>query len=181
MHGVRRELLEMQARSIGIPLETVSITKDASNEEFEEKIGKVLKRYRDMSVLTVVFGDIFLEDLRKYREENLEKAGMKALFPVWKRNTTEIAGEFIDLGFKAVITCVDTRMLDGSFAGREYDMNFIAALPENVDPSGENGEFHSFVYDGPIFKKPVPIKRGKSVLRDGRFCFCDITAIDVGN
>jgi len=175
MHGVRRELLEQQAASAGIPLEVVTIPKGATNEEYEEKMRDALKKYRSEGVLSAVFGDIFLEDLRRYRIERLKKLGMRALFPLWMRNTRELAGEFVRLGFKAVITCVDTEALDGGFAGRELDAALLAALPASVDPCGENGEFHSFVYDGPIFRKPIPIRRGKRILRDGRFRFCDLT------
>jgi uncharacterized protein (TIGR00290 family) len=122
----------------------------------------------------VVFGDIFLEDLRKYREENLSKIGMKAVFPIWKRNTTELAHTFIDSGFKAVITCIDSQVLDKGFVGRRYDEQFLSELPSNLDPCGENGEFHSFVYDGPIFRESLLFEPGDVVLRDNRFYFCDL-------
>jgi uncharacterized protein (TIGR00290 family) len=175
MHGVRRVLLERQASSLNIRLEKVLITKDASNEDYEHKMREALGRHRD--VRAVCFGDIFLEDLRKYREDNLEKADMKGLFPIWKKDTGLLARKFIELGFRAIITCVDTEVLDGSFAGRYYDKALIDDLPDGVDPCGENGEFHTFVYDGPIFQKKVTFTRGETALREGRFCFCDLTII----
>ena len=174
MHGVRRVLLESQADSLGIPLEKVFLSKRSSHEDYESKMGTVLGKYRARKTSSVVFGDIFLEDLRKYREEKLAGAGMKALFPIWKRNTHDLAREFISKGFKAIITCVDTKILDKSFAGRNFDINLLSDLPPGIDPCGENGEFHSFVYDGPIFKYPIPFKKGVTVLRDERFYYCDL-------
>ena len=177
MHGVRRILLEQQAESLGLPLEISYITKNATNEEYEARMSATLMQYQNRGVLSVAFGDICLEDIRKYREESLSKIGMKAIFPLWKRNTIELANTFIDMGFKAVITCVDTQVLDGKFVGREFDEQFLSELPANVDPCGENGEFHSFVYDGPVFGKPILHNRGEIVLRDNRFCFCDLIPV----
>ena len=177
MHGVRSILLERQANSLGVPIEKVYISKNSSNEEYEVKMKEVLQKYLTAGVLSVVFGDIFLEDLRKYREDNLSKIGMKAVFPIWKRDTIELAHEFIDLGFKAVITCVDSNVLDKIFIGRFFDEQFLSELPANVDPCGENGEFHSFVYDGPIFQKKVSYAKGEVVLRDSRFWYCDLIPI----
>jgi uncharacterized protein (TIGR00290 family) len=174
MHGVRRILLEQQAESLGLPLEKIYITKNASNGEYETKMREKLMDCRRRGVSSVVFGDIFLEDLKKYREENLSKIGMKGIFPLWKRDTTELANTFTDLGFKAVITCVDSRVLDKTFVGRLYDKKFLADLPSSVDPCGENGEFHSFVYDGPIFREMIALTPGEVVLRDDRFYFCDL-------
>jgi uncharacterized protein (TIGR00290 family) len=172
MHGVRKVLLERQASSLNIPLEKVLITRESSDRDYELKMSEALGRYRDASA--VCFGDIFLEDLRKYRETNLGKAGMKGLFPIWKKDTRLLARKFTELGFRAIITCVDTEVLDGSFAGRGYDEALVDALPDGVDPCGENGEFHTFVYDGPIFQNPVAFTPGETVLREGRFCFCDL-------
>ena len=121
----------------------------------------------------MAFGDIFLEDLRVYREKNLALVGMQAIFPVWKRDTRELAQEFVRLGFSAITVCVDPRVLDVSFAGRELERSFFADLPPGVDPCGENGEFHTFVFDGPIFRAPISIQVGEKVMRDG-FCFCDL-------
>jgi len=177
MHGVRSILLERQANSLGVPIEKVYISKNSSNEEYEASMREVLQKYLTFGVSSVVFGDIFLEDLRKYREDNLSKIGMKAVFPIWKRDTTELAHEFIDLGFKAVITCVDSNVLDKIFIGRLFDEQFLSELPANVDPCGENGEFHSFVYDGPIFQKKVSYVKGEVVLRDSRFWYCDLIPI----
>jgi uncharacterized protein (TIGR00290 family) len=136
-----------------------------------------LLQYKNLGVSSVVFGDIFLEDLRKYRENNLAQVGMKGIFPIWKRDTTELAHTFIDLDFKAVITCVDSQSLDGKFAGRYFDNEFLSELPPKVDPCGENGEFHSFVYDGPIFSERIRFRRGKVVLRDNRFYFRDLIPV----
>lgn len=177
MHGVRRILLEQQAESLGLSLEKVYITKNASNDEYERKMRDRLMIYKNQGVLSVAFGDIFLEDLRRYREKNLSKIGMKAIFPIWKRDTTELANIFIDLGFKAVITCVDSNVLDKRFVGRIYDKQFLRELPSSVDPCGENGEFHSFVYDGPIFRKRIVFTIGDIVLRDNRFYFCDLIPV----
>lgn len=174
MHGVRRTLLEQQAASLGIALEQVRISQNASNEEYEAKMRALLEKYLRMGVTKVAFGDIFLEDLRKYRENNLAKVGMAGVFPIWKRDTAAMAYEFISLGFRAVISCVDSQALDGKFAGRDFDAQLIGELPPSVDPCGENGEFHSFVYDGPIFRQPIPIRTGEIVLREGRFYYCDL-------
>ena len=177
MHGVRRVLLEQQARSLGLPLEILYITRNSSNEEYEAKMKEKLLQYKSQGVFSVVFGDIFLEDLRKYRENNLAQIGMEGIFPIWKRDTTELASTFIDLDFKAVITCVDSQSLDGKFVGRYFDNSFLSELPPKVDPCGENGEFHSFVYDGPIFSERIRFRRGKVVLRDSRFYFCDLIPV----
>jgi len=174
MHGVRQELLERQAESICIPLEKVTISKDCSNEEWEEKIQAVLVRYKNQGVTSVVFGDIFLEDLKKYREANLAKIGLKGIFPLWKQKSYILAKKFIDLRFKAIITCVDSKQLDGKFCGREYNNALLSELPKDVDYCGENGEFHSFVYSGPIFKKEISFTKGEIVLRDNQFYFCDL-------
>jgi uncharacterized protein (TIGR00290 family) len=176
MHGVREELLERQAAALGLPLEKVFISKTSSNEEYENQMRNLLEKYSQTGVNSVVFGDIFLEDLKKYREDNLAKVQMKAIFPIWKRDTARLAREFIQNGFKAVITCVDSQVLDPNFAGREIDETLLADLPAGVDPCGENGEFHSFVYDGPIFSKPIPVRKGEVVCRENRFYFCDLVS-----
>lgn len=177
MHGLRSTLLEAQASSLGFPLEKIPISKNASNDEYESKMGEILLKYQRHGVSSVVFGDIFLEDLRRYREDNLARIGMKGVFPIWKRDTDRLAHEFIDSGFKAVITCVDSSALDGKFAGRIFDTQFLSELPATVDPCGENGEFHSFVYDGPIFKESVLHTVGDVVLRDSRFYYCDLLPV----
>jgi len=173
MHGVRRELLERQAAALGLPLEIVTIPPKCANADYEARIEAALLKWKERGVSLVAFGDIFLEDLRTYREENLARAGMQVVFPLWKRPTRELAAEFISLGFRAVTVCVDPRVLDDSFVGREINEKFLAELPLGVDPCGENGEFHSFVYDGPGFAKRVEFRLGEKVLRDG-FYFRDL-------
>lgn len=177
MHGVRRTLLEQQADSLRFPLEKVLISKNASTEEYGSKMQQVLEKCMKAGVFSVVFGDVFLEDVRKYREDNLAKVGMNGVFPLWKRNTAELAQAFIDLGFKAVISRIDSNVFDKRFAGRSYDEEFLQELPSSVDPCGENGEFHSFVYDGPIFRKRILFEIGEVVLRDNRFYFCDLIPV----
>ena len=180
MHGVRRILVEQQANSLGIPLEKVFISKDITHEDYESKMQSVLKRYQREGVSLVVFGDIFLEDIRRYREDNLSKIGMKGIFPLWGRDTTELANTFNDLGYKAIVTCVDSNFLDKKFAGRTFDEHFLSELPSKVDPCGENGEFHSFVYDGPMFHKVVLYEKGEIVLRENRFYYCDLLPTQEG-
>jgi uncharacterized protein (TIGR00290 family) len=174
MHGVRQELLEKQAESIGLLLEKVVISKNSSNDEYEEKMKAVLLRYKNEGADSVAFGDIFLEDLKKHREENLAKIGMKGMFPLWKQSSYVLAKRFIELKFKAIVTCVDGKQLDGKFCGRVFDESFLSDLPRNVDCCGENGEFHSFVFDGPIFKKNILFSTGEIVKRVDRFYFCDL-------
>lgn len=177
MHGVRTVLLEQQAESLGIPLEKVDIAAGAPNDEYDARMRETLLPYKQRGISFVVFGDIFLEDVRKYREDNLSRIGMKALFPLWKRDTAELARRFIALGFKAVTTCIDSNVLDRRFVGRAFDERFLSELPLAVDPCGENGEFHSFVYDGPIFRERIRCRKGKVVLRDDRFYYCDLMPV----
>jgi uncharacterized protein (TIGR00290 family) len=174
MHGVRTVLLEKQAKALGITLEKALMKKGATIEENESKIREVMQRYFGNGVLLNAAGDIALEDVKKYKDDNLARIGMEGIYPLWKRDSAELARRFIGLGFKAVITCVDSTLLDKSFVGREFDESFLADLPAGVDPCGENGEFHSFVYDGPIFREKVAIARGEIVLRDNRYYFCDL-------
>jgi uncharacterized protein (TIGR00290 family) len=173
MHGVRRELLEGQAQSIGLPLHEVRIPPQCVNPIYEARMEQALRIYLDQGVRKVAFGDIFLEDLRAYREKNLARIGMTALFPIWKRDTRELIRSFHANKFRAVAVCIDSKVLAPSFAGRELDDSFIRDLPPHADPCGENGEFHTFVFDGPIFHSPIPIRTGEIVNRDG-FIFCDI-------
>ena len=173
MHGVRRALLEQQAEALGIPLKKVFIPKDSTNAIYESRMRALLEEGLREGIDTVAFGDIFLEDLKLYREKNLAQLGMKGLFPIWKRDSAELAHTFIDLGFKAVLVCVDTAILDPNFAGRPYDLDLLRDLPPNVDPCGENGEFHSFAFDGPIFKHRINHTVGEVVQRD-HYCFCDL-------
>lgn len=173
MHGVRRMLLERQAESLGLDLTKVYIPRNATNEDYELRMKEVLTKHQKGGVSSVAFGDIFLEDLRRYREKNLSRVGMRGIFPIWRRDTSELIRRFIDLGFKAVVTCIDPKVLNPSFAGRVIDEDFISQLPAQVDPCGENGEFHSFVFDGPIFGKQIKFSVGEVVLRDS-FYFCDL-------
>ena len=173
MHGVRRVLLERLAESLGLPLHAVLIPPQCSNVIYEARMQEALELHFARGVRRVAFGDIFLEDLRAYREKNLERIGMRALFPIWKRDTRELAREFVRQGFRAVTVCVDPRVLDVSFAGRELDSAFFASLPPAVDACGENGEFHTLAFDGPVFRAPIAFRAGEKVMRDG-FCFCDL-------
>ncbi len=173
MHGVRRTLLERQAESLGLPLHKIFISKSCVNQEYESKMGEALAIHQKNGVERVAFGDIFLESLRKYREEKLTKQRMKGLFPIWKRDTRELVRTFIQLGFRAIIVCVDSKVLGPSFAGKLIDHDFLKQLPNPIDPCGENGEFHSFVFDGPIFSEEIKFSVGEVVLRDS-FYFCDL-------
>ena len=173
MHGVRRELLERQAHSIGLPLHEVRIPPQCVNPVYEARMEAALRTHFDQGVRQVAFGDIFLEDLRAYREKNLAQIGMTALFPIWKRDTRELVRFFHANKFRAIAACVDSKVLDPSFSGRELDDSFFRDLPPHADPCGENGEFHTFVFDGPIFHAPIPVRTGEIVNRDG-FVFCDL-------
>jgi len=166
MHGVRRRLLEQQVSSIGIPLEVISIPEETTMDTYNTLMAEKMKSFRENGITHSIFGDIFLEDLKTYREQQLAKVGMKAVFPIWKTDTREVVTQFIKSGFKAVVVSANARLLDKSFAGRLIDQHFLNDLPANVDPCGENGEFHSFVYDGPIFKKPVKFELGETVLKE---------------
>jgi len=173
MHGVRRELLLRQAAAIGLPLREVFIPPECVNAIYEARMEEALRGQWNRGVRRVVFGDIFLEDLRVYREQNLARIGMAGIFPLWKQDTRALARHFLETRFRAVAVCVDTRVLDASFAGRELDESFFSDLPPGVDPCGENGEFHTFVYEGPVFTAPLSIRRGEVVQR-GPFAFCDL-------
>ena len=177
MHGLRTVLLEQQAESLNIPLQKVFITNNAANDEYETKFNELLIRFKEAGIKQVVFGDLYLEDIKKYREALLQKIDMQCIFPIWKRDTTKLALEFIDSGFKAITVCVDSNVLGEEFAGREFNKQFLNDLPSGVDPCGENGEFHTFVYDGPIFKNRIGHQLGEIALRDGRFYYCDILAV----
>ncbi|MCX8533686.1 Dph6-related ATP pyrophosphatase [Chryseobacterium luquanense] len=163
MHGVHVSLLEKQAESLGFPLIKMKIPKEPSMEEYSDIMSKTLNEIKSQGVTHSIFGDIFLEDLRRYREEQLQSIGMEAVFPLWKNDTTVLIHEFLNLGFKTIVTCVNETYLDKSFAGRIIDESFIKDLPENVDPCGENGEFHTFTFDGPIFKNKIDFEIGEIV------------------
>ena len=165
MHGVRAELLEQQTESIGLPLYKMEIPEMPTMEDYEMVMRKTLNTFKEKGVTHSIFGDIFLEDLRKYREDKLAEIQLEAIFPLWKIPTKDLIREFLDLGFKTIVTCVNERNLDKSFVGRIIDDQFIADLPENVDVCGENGEFHTFTFDGPIFSKPIDFDIGEIVYR----------------
>ena len=173
MHGVRRVLLERQAESLGLPLYPIFISRDATNEEYELKMGEAFSLYREQGIDSIVFGDLFLADIRAYREQFLARHSMRGLFPLWRRDTSVFIKEFVESGFKAVVTCVNSAVLNQSFAGRIIDEAFLSALPSHIDPCGENGEFHSFVFDGPIFREAIKFSTGETVLRNS-FWFCDL-------
>jgi uncharacterized protein (TIGR00290 family) len=164
-HGVRIDLLERQAASIGLPLHKLVLPAALTMGRYDALMRETLSRFRERGVTTSVFGDIFLEELRAYREARLAEAGFAGAFPLWKADTRALGREFIDLGFRAVVACVDEKHLDASFAGREFDRAFLDALPAGVDPCGEHGEFHTFVYDGPLFRAPIRVARGEVVYR----------------
>jgi uncharacterized protein (TIGR00290 family) len=173
MHGVRRVLLEQQADSLDIPLHPIFISKGASDNEYETTMADAFSVYRDRGIDTVVFGDLFLEDIRAYRDGFLAKQSMIGAYPVWGKDTSALVRKFIGCGFKAAVVCVDPAQLDHSFVGRVIDEEFLSELPPDVDPCGENGEFHTFVFDGPNFRFPVQFSFGAISKRDS-FWFCDL-------
>lgn len=194
MHGVRKELLISQAEKIRLPLEIIELKGNVSMIQYNSIMEQSVEHLRREGFTHSVFGDIFLEDLRKYREEQLFKAGLTGVFPLWKRDTKELINDFIHSGFKAITVCVNSKVLDKSFCGRILDQNFISELPDDVDPCGENGEFHTFVFDGPIFNDPVKFRIGEVVEKfyttskdkdcfkkepeawDTAFYYCDLVA-----
>jgi len=173
MHAVRRTLLEAQADRLGLPLKVVEIPSPCPNDVYEARMATAMAEATDAAVEHVIFGDLFLEDIREYRERALAGSGMSPLFPLWLRPTDALARQMIDAGIRAVLTCVDPSQLDPAFAGRQFDAHFLADLPASVDPCGERGEFHTFVYDGPGFSSPVAVEVGDVVERAG-FVFCDV-------
>jgi uncharacterized protein (TIGR00290 family) len=179
MHGVRLELLRRQAERTGIPLVEIEIPAPCSNDVYEARMAQAWASTELAEVREVAFGDLFLHDIRDYREDRLAVVGKDALFPVWGLDTTELAHRFLALGFKAILVCVDPKALHPSFAGREFDEALLADLPSAVDPCGENGEFHTFVYDGPVFGRAVGCRRAAMVERDG-FVFCDLVSEEEG-
>jgi uncharacterized protein (TIGR00290 family) len=174
MHGIRIEMLRTQAESLGIPLIEVGLSKDHTSADYEQDMKDALLPMKKDGITSVAFGDIFLEDLRQYRTERLAQIGMDAIFPLWKRNTKDLAKRFIELGYKAIVTCVDGNELGEEYVGCEYDKDFLQNLPASIDPCGEYGEFHTFAYDGPMFKKRISFSIGEKVLRDNRYWFCEL-------
>jgi uncharacterized protein (TIGR00290 family) len=176
MHATRYELLEKQAEQVGLPLYPVFIPSTCSNDIYELRMDIALRRAIKEGITHIIFGDLFLEDIRKYRESRFAKTNIMPLFPLWGINTLCLAKEMINAGIKAVITCVDPKKLDSSFAGRQFNEELIGDLPKGIDPCGENGEFHTFVYDGPMFSKSLPISIGTVVERNG-YIFRDIMTL----
>jgi uncharacterized protein (TIGR00290 family) len=184
MHGVRISLAQRQAQAIGLPLDIIGLSRQASNGEYQTKMSDYLLARKKDGVTGTAFGDVFLEDLKRWREANLATIGMRGIFPLWKENTRLLIEEFLSLGFSAITCCVDDAHLDEGSVGRLIDEGFIATLPPGVDPCGENGEFHSFAFDGPIFKQPVTFTIGEKVYRPIEaphasagtkgFWFCDL-------
>ena len=175
MHAVRESLLRAQARSAGLPLVTVPIPSPCPNTVYEEAMARTIQKARDEGITHIIFGDLFLEDIRKYREDKLATSGVKPLFPLWHLDTRELAREMVRSGLRAVLTCVDPRKLDATFAGRRFDARLLQDLPPEIDPCGENGEFHTFAYAGPMFQAPLDVEPGIVLERDG-FVFADLCA-----
>lgn len=166
MHGVRRDLLEAQAKQLGLPLQLIALQGDVSLEKYTAIMRENTEQLVQEGFDTAIFGDILLEDLMEYRKQQLQEVGLTGVFPLWQKNTTKLAKELIATGYKAIVVCVNARLLDESFCGRLYDQSFLNDLPEEVDPCGENGEFHTFVYDGPLFKQPIAVEYGEKICRD---------------
>jgi uncharacterized protein (TIGR00290 family) len=179
IHGVRRTLLHAQADALGLPLQEVTLAPQSTNDAYDAALARALGELRERmpEVKRLAFGDIFLEDVRRYREERVEALGFGATFPLWGEPTSDLAREVFASGIVARLVCVDTQVLSADFAGRPYDAVLLAELPADVDPCGERGEFHTFVSAGPGFRRPVPYTVGEIVLRDGRFAFCDLLPI----
>jgi uncharacterized protein (TIGR00290 family) len=176
MHGVRRSVLDAQVRELGLPLVEATIPSEASNPIYEDALARALKVLRSQrpDLRHLAFGDLFLTDVRAYRERLLNQLGWTPVFPLWGRDTSRLAREFISQGFRAILTCVDTSQLGPEFVGREFDEELLADLPASADPCGERGEFHTCVYDGPIFRRPIHLERGERVRGDNRFEYCDL-------
>ncbi|MGA2696023.1 MAG: ATP-binding protein [Terriglobales bacterium] len=173
MHGVRRELVEQQAATAGLPLWTIPLPWPCSNEQYEALMAQACAGAINRGIEAIAFGDLFLEDIRAYRERQLSGTGIEPLFPIWRFPTHKLAKEMIASGLKATLTCVDTKKLSADFAGRNFDENLLHELPDGIDPCGENGEFHTFAHTGSMFCRAIPMIRGNTVLRDG-FAFADL-------
>jgi uncharacterized protein (TIGR00290 family) len=180
MHGVRKSLLYKQCEHMGLPLKVLQLPTSPEMDVYEKELFKMMTQFKDQGIDYSIFGDIFLEDLKAYREKQLSTVDMQGVFPLWKKDTSYLIDQFIDMGFKTILTAIDESKLDKSFAGRIIDKEFVKDLPKNVDPCGENGEFHTFVFDGPIFKKPVEFTKGEIIYKtyshdkDYGFWFCDL-------
>jgi uncharacterized protein (TIGR00290 family) len=180
IHGVRRGLLEAQAAAAGLPLLEVTLEQQSSNEAYERAFSEALDQVRTAypAVRQIAFGDLFLADVREYREHLVAKSGFGAKFPLWGSETHQLAQKFVDDGFRAHLVCVDTQQLDAAFAGRGFDAILLADLPSSADPCGEKGEFHTFVSAGPVFASPIRVRVGEKVLRENRFMYCDLVPDD---
>ncbi|MCO4293826.1 diphthine--ammonia ligase [Solitalea sp. MAHUQ-68] len=169
MHGVREELLDQQAQSIGIPLKKMYVPANCTNDDYERELLAVFEALKEEGITTIIYGDIFLEDLKRYREQLLDKAGMKGCFPLWKKDTKVLVDDFLANEFRSVTCCIKSELLSKEFVGKEIDSEFLKAIPSTVDPCGENGEFHSFCFDGPIFTKPINFSLGETVYKPYNF------------
>ena len=176
IHGVRRSILRHQVAGLGLPLIEAEIPPQASNEIYEAAFAKALEhaRQREPGLDTIAFGDLYLADVRAYRENLLQRLGWRGRYPIWGENTAKLARYFVGRGYRAILSCVDTQQLDAGFCGRDYDAALLADLPASCDPCGENGEFHTCVYAGPLWRKPLELSRGERVLREGRFQYVDL-------
>jgi len=174
MHAVREELLDLQARAVGLPLVKVPLPWPCSNDQYEAAMAEAIARARAEGITAMIFGDLFLEDIRRYREEKLVGTGIEPLFPLWKSPTDRLARDMLAGGLRAVLTCVDPRQLPARFVGRQFDETLLAELPPGVDPCGERGEFHTFVWAGPMLESTIPVRAGEIIERDG-FAFADFT------
>ena len=174
MHGVRRDLLNAQAKALGYPLSVVTLPQRCTYADYEERTLQALENYRRAGVTLMATGDLFLEYVRHDRERLLGKVGMRPIFPLWGVDTRDLAKRMSPLGFRSTVVCVNADALDRAYAGREYDASFVRDLPGDVDPCGENGEFHTFVYDAPVFRKPVEVQRGVRMMRENQCYYCDL-------
>lgn len=177
MHAVREQLVELQAEAAGVPLWKVPLPHPCPNDEYERRMGEAVARAREQHIEVVAFGDLFLEDVRAYREKQLEGSGLRAVFPLWHRPTAPLAREMVGAGVRAIVTSLDPKQLDPSFVGRPWDGQMLDVLPEGVDPCGENGEMHTFVYDGPMLSRSIPVRVGEILERDG-FWYADLVPED---
>ena len=174
VHGVRVDLIQAQADALGLPLHRLALPTQPTNAQYEAQLAATLSPFQQAGVQQIVYGDLFLEDIRAYRDEQLHALGWQTVYPLWQIDTANLAREFISTGFKALVVCVDTTQLDAAFVGRTLDATFLDDLPPSVDPCGENGEFHTFVYDGPLFAQPISISLGDQWRTAGRFHYCDL-------
>jgi len=173
MHGVRRQLLELQAEAIGLPLYIIELPSPCDNEQYLAAMSEFCEKAKKMGIEAFAFGDLYLEDIKQYRIDSLIDTGIEPLFPIWGEPTQRLSQEMVASGLKTILSCVDPKQIDRRFAGRHYDLELLAQLPTSADPCGENGEFHTFVYDGPMFKQTIPVQVGEQIERGG-FVYCDI-------